>query len=257
VIPARIASFRTLPRPVLFGHRGLRGPVPENTLAAVELAAEQGADGVEVDARPCSSGELVVFHDADLSRATAGRDSRRVAEVPYAELRHLDLGDGQPPPLLSQVLEICHQRRLCLNVELKHDIPDPPSAVAAAARLLRDHDPTHLVAASSFDPRMLARFRLHAPTVPVALLLDRTDRRSRLLAHLPLLGFHAVHVERKLVTAARVRTWHRLGLRVHAWTVNSPDELLELSSLGIDGVITDNPALMRESLAAATERLAW
>lgn len=256
MIPARIAWLRGLPRPVLWGHRGVRGSVvPENTLAAIAQAAEEGADGVEVDARPCASGELVVLHDATLARVTEGRDERAVAEVPYRELAALDLGAGAAPPVLAEVLAACHERRLCLNVELKADVPDQAVSAAAAARLLGPHDATHLLVVSCFDPLLLGRFRRHAPTVPVALLVDGSEPRGPLLDRLSLLGVHAVHAERSLVTRRRIRRWHGLGLRVHAWTVNDATEMAELVALGVDGIITDCPGALRAQVDRATERL--
>src|SRR5437899_2504336 len=98
------ASFRRRDGapPLIFGHRGVRGEAPENTMAAFELAAASGADGVELDVRLCRSGEVVVCHDPTLARATGGKDERAVADLDLAELRRADVGAGQGVPLLEE-----------------------------------------------------------------------------------------------------------------------------------------------------------
>src|SRR6187431_1614466 len=108
------ASFRRTSGapPYVFGHRGVRGEAPENTMAAFDLAATSGADGVELDVRLCRSGELVVCHDADLGRLTRGRDTRRLADLDRAELQRVDVGGGQSIPLLADVLAWAESRRL-------------------------------------------------------------------------------------------------------------------------------------------------
>src|SRR4030095_10429492 len=101
-----VTRFRRLDGapPYVFGHRGVRGEAPENTMAAFDLAAASGADGVELDVRLCRSGELVVCHDANLARLTRGRDTRRVADLDRAELGRVDLGGGQSVSLLAEGL---------------------------------------------------------------------------------------------------------------------------------------------------------
>jgi glycerophosphoryl diester phosphodiesterase len=73
--------WRRADRPLVIGHRGVRGDRPENTLAAFEHAGDQGADGIELDVRTCGSGELVVIHDPTLKRVSSGSEARAVAEV--------------------------------------------------------------------------------------------------------------------------------------------------------------------------------
>src|SRR5580658_6163343 len=102
--------FARSDRPVIWAHRGASRDAPENTLAAFTLAARQGADGIELDAQRCASGEVVVFHDTSLAR-TSGKPGL-LAEAPWSELRQLDLGSrksarwaGGRIPLLAEVLD--------------------------------------------------------------------------------------------------------------------------------------------------------
>src|SRR5690349_15319842 len=90
------AFRRSARRPAIVGHRGVRGPAPENTAASIREAKRQGADAVEIDVRPCASGEVVVFHDPDLSRIA--KDPRSVARVGYDELSAIDAGAGERIP---------------------------------------------------------------------------------------------------------------------------------------------------------------
>src|SRR5205823_602409 len=104
------ASFARAGRPLIWGHRGASFDAPENTLAAFTLAQAQGADGVELDAQRCGSGEVVVLHDESLGRTTGF--AGLVTETPWSIVRGLDAGSrkdarfrGERVPLLAEVLE--------------------------------------------------------------------------------------------------------------------------------------------------------
>jgi glycerophosphoryl diester phosphodiesterase len=227
----------------IVGHRGVRtGPEGENTLAAFERALGDGAVAVELDVRLCATGELIVFHDPDLKRATGGADLREVRHVPYRELASMPLfGAAQGVPLLRDVLELVRDRRAGINVEMKHDLTAAAPLVLAVAREIGRGPFDVLV--SSFDPRLLARIKVRAPRTRVALLttaertwslpLARVLARSRLL--------HAVHLERTQVSPELVRMLERRGVHVGVWTVNDVEEARTLSELGVDWLITDNP----------------
>src|SRR6476646_7095285 len=129
-------SFRRLSGapPYVFGHRGVRGAAPENTMAAFELAAASGADGVELDVRLCRTGELVVCHDPTLARFTGGQDVRPIADLDLRELARTDVGGGAPVPALAEVLDFARGRKLRVNVEMKRDVPSRRLVVRETAR---------------------------------------------------------------------------------------------------------------------------
>jgi glycerophosphoryl diester phosphodiesterase len=191
--------------------------------------------------RPCQSGEVVVFHDCDLRRLAG--DPRNVCDVAFDELRSFDLGDGARIPTLLEVLSLCHDRRLWLNVELKRDVPHRRIAArTTAAALGRARTP---VVVSCFDPAMLAWFALYAPFVRRGLLLSTKHRWVHALAR----GWvDSVHPDRRLVSASAVARWRDRGLAVHTWTVNDPAEARALVEAGVDGVMTDDPATLRAIL---------
>jgi glycerophosphoryl diester phosphodiesterase len=216
-------------------------------MAAFEAAAEAGADGVELDVRTCKSGELVVCHDRDLSRVTDGRDPRQVADLPFSELRRTDVGGGERVPLLSEVLGFARSRGLVVNVEMKRDVPSRLDVVRKTADLLRTWDPLHPALVSSFDPWMLSALGILSPRVPRALLAHESWYDAISTRAAPPFRAHAIHVERTLTHPDRITRW-KTRLVVNVWTVNRADEAKDLARLGVDGIITDCPAQIREAI---------
>jgi glycerophosphoryl diester phosphodiesterase len=228
---------------VIVGHRGVRGgPEAENTAAAFERALREGARAVELDVRICATGELVVFHDPDLARATENKDRRRIREVPYLELGSMGLfGTRQGVPLLRDILVLAANRRAGVNVEMKHDDVDPFRLVRLVAREL-DRGPFDVIV-SSFDPRLLVRLKARRPKTRIA-LLTTSERRWSLPLGLATAGsLFAVHLERVQVTPRVLRAL-RGRCRVGVWTVNDPREGRELRASGVNWVITDCPRLL-------------
>jgi glycerophosphoryl diester phosphodiesterase len=228
------------------GHRGVRtGPEAENTLAAFERALSEGAAAVELDVRLCATGEVVVFHDPDLKRATSGADLREVRHVPYAELASIPIfGGAEGAPLLRDVLTLVRERGAGINVEMKHDLTAAAPLVGAVA--LEIGRASFDVLVSSFDPRLLARIKMRAPRTRVALLTTPERKWSlplaRLLARSRLL--HAVHLERTQVSPELVNVLKQRGVCVGVWTVNDTQEARTLSALGVDWLITDDPGAL-------------
>jgi glycerophosphoryl diester phosphodiesterase len=235
---------------VILGHRGGRGDgwPPENTIDAFTRAFDEGADGLELDARLCGSGEVVVLHDASLERVTGGAERRRVHQIPRAQLP--ELAGGARIPTLDEALDASRDR--IVNVELKADVPSRMGlarACAAAVARARSVD----VVFSSFDPFIVLALRALAPRVPRAMLVGQ--RTPRLATTLPLAMRRAVvaaHLDDALVTPARVQRLVRAGLRVVAWTVNDASRAQMMARWGVSWIITDTPlAIVRAVRASA------
>jgi glycerophosphoryl diester phosphodiesterase len=236
--------------PFIFGHRGVRGEAPENTMSAFELAADSGADGIELDVRLCRSGDVVVCHDPTLARATGGRDVRAVADLDLAELSAVDLGGGQPVPLLKEVLAWARAKDLAVNVEMKRDLPNRPKAVRATAKVLRSV-PSSGVIVSSFDPWMLAYFGWLLPDVPRGCLFASDQKYLMLQTSgwvAAAVRASAVHPEKTLVSVDRCRKWKKHGNLINVWTVNDVAKGRELAEMGVDAIITDVPRDMVRAL---------
>jgi glycerophosphoryl diester phosphodiesterase len=250
-VEAREIGFfrRGASRPLIIGHRGVRrAGLAENTLVAFEASAREGAEAFELDVRVCASGELVVVHDPTLGRVTEGADVRAVADLDLAELARVALPGGARVSPLADVLAFARERRLPVNVELKRDAPSRTAIVRAAARLLGSWDPAHGILVSSFDPAMLLALRRLAPRVPAALLVHRTPWHLVATTLSQPFGADAIHLERTLTRPELVRALRARGLVLNVWTVNDPGEARDLAALGVDGIITDDPAGIRAAL---------
>jgi glycerophosphoryl diester phosphodiesterase len=238
----RLSERRSAARPLILGHRGAAADAPENTLAAFRLALAQGADGVELDAWRCGSGEVVVIHDED-ARRVAGAPLR-IAEAPLGALRELDVGAwkgerfrGERLPLLAEVLEALPGARV--NVELKGA---DGRVAAATAEVIRRAGAADRVLVSSFHAGLLAAFRRAAPEVHLGFLFDGAHAwRLRAALARAWLRPAALHPEAALVTAARVERWHRMGLGVNVWTVDEEAEVRRLVRAGVEAIITNAP----------------
>jgi glycerophosphoryl diester phosphodiesterase len=235
-------------RPLVIAHRGASAHALENTLTAFRLARDQGADGVELDVMRCATGEVVVFHDDDLSRLAGRPDSIR--HTSWATLRDVRLEGGERIPRLEDVL--AETDGLLINVELK----TPPAwrerarddgLARAVAELLRGANSRALV--SSFDPLLLLRFRRALESVPLGLLFSSEQSRPlREAWSAPLIAPLALHPEAALVDAVALRDWRGRGYLVHVWTVDDAAELRAMAALGADAVITNRPGETRAVL---------
>jgi glycerophosphoryl diester phosphodiesterase len=248
------AHFNPTGRPLLWAHRGASADAPENTVASFSLALAQGADGIELDVQRCASGEVIVLHDESLVRTTGF--AALVTDASYSVVRSLDAGSwkserfrGERIPLLAEVLEAFPR---LVNVELKCDRRDDGGLTAEVIRVVRGARAEERVLLSSFNPMCLWRARLLAPGILRAVLFEANERwafRSALTA--PLLGASAMHPEHVLATPERVRRWRRRGYSVACWTVDDPEAAASLHAIGVGGIFTNRPGLMRVRWPAA------
>jgi len=217
-----------------------------------------GADGVELDVQLSKDGEAVVIHDFTVNRTTDGQGPVRGKTL--AELRELDAGSwfdarfaGERIPTLEEVIiEVGHQ--LFLNIELKTRALGDAPLIAEVVRLIEDHNLVHRAIVSSFNPFALRRVKglnrciatgfLHSFDLPAhplrALLLSLSDP-------------DALHPERHLVTQEYMRWARERGYRVSVWTVDERAEMERLITLGVDGIITNRPDVLREILGTGDQ----
>jgi glycerophosphoryl diester phosphodiesterase len=222
-------------RPLVYGHRGARQRAPENTLAAFDLAIDEGADGIELDVRLDASREVVVIHDR-----TVGPGLRDVERV-----RGGDVG----LPRLDEVLAWALRRDVRVNIELKPDVTRREVLVRRVAGLIhRFPDAPDRILFSSMHPGLLAWLGKLLPDVPRAWVgaPEIADLWREPLW--PGLGQIHVNPHWSLVDAQRIAElrWRRAECNV--WTVNDPAEARRLAELGVDGIITDDPAGILQAL---------
>lgn len=244
-----------LNRPLNFAHRGASGESPENTLAAFWLAAELGADGIELDVHLSKDGEVVVIHDFSLERTTNGHGL--VRDRTLAELKQLDAGSwfdpsfvGQGIPTLQEVIDLLGHR-LRLNIEVKPAGLLDNELVSAVVRTVEENQILDRAIISSFNPLALWRVKQLNPRVSVGLLHapDQPLPLRRAWLH-RLIRLDAVHPHHTMANEVYMRWARRNGYRVHPWTCDDPGEMERLIGEGVDLIITNRPGLLRQVLLA-------
>ena len=237
---------------LLLAHRGASADAPENTLAAFEEAVRQRADGVELDAQICGSGEVVVCHDERLTRLA--RLDWELATTPWWKLRRADVGTplGFGPariPLLEEVIRLLPDTFL-INVELKCEGVEDHGLSAEVVKLIQRLGVGERVIVSSFNPFCLWRTAALDPSVRRGLLIDPEKSllwQTQVLA--PLTGNHSIHPPATVCTPKRLDEWRRAGWRMACWTVDDVDAALSLEHSGVSYCITNRPLALRVGLA--------
>jgi glycerophosphoryl diester phosphodiesterase len=256
--------FFDLSTPIVIGHRGASGELPENTLPAFALAVAQGAAILETDTHLTQDAEVVLSHDPQVDRTTEG--SGAIEGHTLAELRRLDAGyrfspdGGSSFPHRGQGMRIATLREafdefpgIRFNIEIKQN---SPVLIDAALRLVGEagRAETTLLAAASDDTMAALRLRLEETGLQAAMGAATGDVvrfvRAAAANQTPPPEVMALQIppsfgENPLVTAELVEYAHRHGVQVHVWTINDEDEMHRLLDLGVDGVMSDFPGLLR------------
>jgi len=233
------------------GHRGAPEIAPENTIPSFAAALEAGADGVELDVRLSRDGAVVVMHNRTVNKTTDGKGP--VSKKTLAELKALDAGvkfspayAGTPVPTLEEAIAALPKHAF-INIETKSGALAGYLLEQKVAALVSGYDLYRMVIVSSFNPFSLARLKQIDGRIPVGLLylpFLRLDRRCLLNRFKPeALHPHYSMVNSKFMSRARAR-----GYKVYAWTVDAAAKMMELLDLGVDGIITNRPDLLRKLL---------
>ncbi len=231
-------------QPLAFAHRGGAEEAPENSLAAFEAAVALGFRHLETDAHVTADGVVLAFHDHVLERVTDG--TGQVADLSWATVSRARIGGTEPILRLDELLEAFDD--VCVNIDAKHD-----AAVEPVAEVIRRAGAEDRVCLASFDDRRVARLRALVPGATCSLGARAVARlRTGLLRRAPAECAQVPPRARgvSLITASLVERAHRLGLQVHAWTIDDPAEMIRLLDLGVDGIMTDRPSVLRDVLLA-------
>lgn len=237
-------------------HRGAAALEPENTLRAVEAALRLGVEMVEIDARPCADGTLVVIHDDDLDRTAHAPG--RVSACTLEQLRALDVGKGERIPTLEEVLALLRGRAL-VNIDQKVDNIAPQ--LLATIDRAGSRDETML---SGNAARTFVAMRELAPEIRIALSEDATWRgtplrllalvsraaargqAARIMAPARAAGLTGVTLDWHLAGAPVVAELKRAGLWVLTWTVDDLGTMRRLRAAGVDGITSNRPDLLMQ-----------
>jgi glycerophosphoryl diester phosphodiesterase len=240
-------------RPIILAHRGASLEAPENTLAAFKLAINQGADGVELDARLSADGEVVVFHDEFVGRTTNGKG--RVNRHSLEELKKLDAGSwfssdfaGEKIPTLREVFEYFNGR-VVINIELTDYLDLFGLLAMKVVQLIQEYQFQNSVIITSFSPFGLLTVRRMLPGSDVGLI---TFSGSKGIAHRSLAGlmFSPKLIVQHMDGVGQdfINLLHRKNCKIFAWTVDTENSIKNLAQQGVDGIITDKPALAVQTL---------
>jgi len=228
--------------PLPFAHRGGASDVPENTLMAFQYAVDLGYRYLETDVHVTSDGVLVAFHDDDLQR-TCGI-AGKISELPWSTVSAALVEGKAPIPMLEDLLGTFPEARV--NIDCKTN-----AAVDALIASLRRTNSLDRVCVAAFSDVRLRRLRKAFGTALCSSLgpVELGLLRFGLLRHPP--GQAAQVPVKEVITVvnrAFVERSHRLGLQVHVWTIDDAPEMERLLDLGVDGIMTDRPAILRQVL---------
>lgn len=244
--------FLDHPGPIAMAHRGGAGDWPENTMPAFEAAVRLGYRYVETDVHVTADGVLLAFHDERLDRVTDQRGLIR--ELTYAQVKRARVAGREPIPRLTDIL--CTWPDLRVNIDPKHDTAVEPLAAVLASTKALDR-----VCVGSFSDKRLARLRQRfGPRLCTSLGPKGVARLRAASFGAPSGRFDANCVQVplggrvRLVDDRFVQTAHGRGLAVHVWTIDDPEQMHALLDLGVDGIMTDRPAVLRQVLE---ERGTW
>ena len=251
-------------KPVLVqGHRGARAHRPENTLSAFHYALEIGVDVLELDLAVTRDGVLVVSHDPHVSHArcqpigesTASTESRfTIRALTLQELKNVD----GARPTLAEVFQMVTEsplpaaRRIWFNIETKsfrdialNDHPVPPSEFARLwLECVTAHGMLERSILQSFDWRTLIAAKALEPRVTIAVLTEDPTEDLEATAAALRPEWMSPRWDMPNVTRSAVDRLHERGVRIVPWTPNEANAWTHLLSIGVDSIITDDPAAL-------------
>jgi glycerophosphoryl diester phosphodiesterase len=241
-------SFLDWPGPIAFAHRGGAWEVPENTMPAFAHAVALGYRYVETDVHVTADGELLAFHDDVLDRVTDRTGV--IGELPWSTVREARVDGVEPIPRFEDLLGAWPDLRW--NVDPKHD-----AAVEPLAAALQRCAAVGRVCIGAFSDERLERVRALVPGVCTSLgpmgslqlgMAASGDETGELPAPCAQLPTHVGETE--VVTESVLAEAHRRGMQVHVWTIDDEAEMVRLLDLGVDGIMTDRPAVLKDVLTA-------
>lgn len=277
-----VAGSKGYPAFFKVGHRGTRGLMPENTIPAMEKGIEVGANTVELDVHISRDGQVLVYHDEsfnpDYTSMPDGsdipKDQRKkytFYQMDYPEIRKFIIGRKDYPAFPQQQRMDCYTPLLGEMIDSveaftkSHHLPDVYWLVEIKSKEKTDGfeqpvpeeyikilmpvlDSKHLgkrLIVQSFDMRPLQVIHRLRPDISLGFLTD--DKNATFDDNIARLGFIPAFYNPNyhLVTATLVKQCHDKQILIEPWTVETPDIMQQMKALGVDGIITDYPNLLK------------
>ncbi len=234
-------------------HRGASGYAPENTLEAFALAAEQGADSVELDVHLTRDGELLVAHDETIDRVSDG--TGLIAEQSLVALKKFHFNKLHPEyenalaPTLGEVYELLKPHGLKINVELKTNANPYPGIEEKCLELAAKMGMEDKVIYSSFNHMSLARLKELNPEVYCGMLYESVLLRPWRYAKDNKMEALHPRFQHVLFLPDFCQKAHKAGIEVNVWTVNTERDMKRVIEAGVDMIITNYPDRAKALLA--------
>jgi glycerophosphoryl diester phosphodiesterase len=234
--------------PIALAHRGASNDQPENTMAAFESAVDLGFRYLETDVHMTRDGVLIAFHDDRLDRVTHHKGL--ISELDWSEIKQARVDGQEPIPLLEDLFDRWPEVRI--NLDPKSDV-----AVAPLIKTIKEKRLIERVCIGSFSSERLKIFRKSfGPDICTS--MGPMDIFRLRMTSLPFQApfqqqtFAAQCVQVPLtrwglpiIDSLFISTAHKLGLKVHVWTINDESEMIRLLDLGVDGLISDEAKLLK------------
>ncbi len=212
------------------GHRGAKGHVAENTLASFAKAIELNVDVIELDVNTSFDGEIMVIHDETLNRTTTKRGF--VSDYSASELKKLGI------PTLEEVILFVN-RRCIINIEIK-ELSATPKVLQIIEKLVNEkHWKYNQFQISSFIWETLGEVSKLNSKISIGVLTEASIKKA--LAFAIQIKAHSINPYFKLLNSENVILIHSNGFKIYTWTVNTPEDLIFVKSLKVDGIISDFP----------------
>lgn len=247
------SAYSSLPK--VIAHRGSSGLAPENTLASLHLAGQQGVKWVEIDVMLSGDGIPVIFHDDSLARTTDGEGL--IYKTPLADLKQLDAGSWKDKkyhqesiPTLLEAIEVISQYGMGLNLELKPCEGLEEETIEASINVLKQHWPKDLpLLFSSFSYFALVSAKALWPEIPRGYNVSAIPKAwQERLEHLDCAG---LHIHQSFFDVAQVSAIKAAGYKILAFTINDEALALNLFDQGLDAVFSDFPDKIQSAIDSA------
>lgn len=217
------------------GHRGAKAYEPENTILSFKRALELGVNAVELDVRRTKDGEIVVIHDAEVDRTTNGKGL--VSDLTLKEIKELSTEKGEKIPTLDEALAFLN-RKVKVLIEIKEVGIEEKVLEIVKSRGLEDN-----VIIISFHEDSLKKVREMSGVIKTGLIYVR--HKDPIKAALSLKAQYLLPMY-KFVYPSLVKRAHENGLKVIVWTINTPEEAREYARMGVDGIASDRPDILKD-----------
>ncbi len=225
--------------PLIIGHRGAKGIAPENTLEAFEIGLNF-ADGVECDVRLTKDKKIVVIHDGDIKRTSNGKG--RVSQMTLEEIKKFDFGKGQKIPLLSEVFALVKSKNKKIIIDIKGDLPSEAKDILfEVGNFLKGNDKEGISSISSIWQEALFESKKNGVQSKTFLVLDVELMRDDVFKKLKETQADGISIVYTFINDKLISALHAQNYLINVWPVDEPDDILKMSFLGVDKIITDYP----------------